>query len=266
MHNIVRLNKVLTVAVLVICSFGCSGLTSRKSPPTTLIVELDSTEQSNEKDIADTVKIIERRLDGAGLGNVKVSVSDPKSKRIQVNVPAGSDVERIKNIITSTGKLEIVHVLGPPNPAPPSTYKSKDEAIAAYSNQDVDFSVLPFPGPSETSESSKWVAVEMPPVVFGSDLRNARAVAAKDDEFHIAFALTSEGGESLATWSKANLNQYVGIVLNNEIKSVAYIKTPLSDAGEISGSFSKQHAEDLAQILNSGPLPVPVRIVEAPKN
>jgi preprotein translocase subunit SecD len=269
MRNITQLKTVLTVVVLAICTFGCSKLGVQQNSPLNLVVEIDPNEPANAQVTADTVSILKHRLDALGLPNVKVSLSDPTSRRIQVSIPAASDVERIKNLITSVGKLEIVHVLSPPSPAPPATYESKEEAIAAFSNQDVDFSVLPFPqttGTSDKVESTHWVAVEMPPIVFGTDLRNARAVAIKDDEFHIAFSLTPEGGQNLAAWTKANINQYVGVVLNNEIKSIAYIKSPLSDAGEISGRFTKQHAEDLAQILNSGPLPVTLRILEERKN
>ncbi len=53
----------------------------------------------------------------------------------------------------------------------------------------------------------------------------------------------------------------MGVVLNDEVKSIAYIKSQISDQGEISGRFTKQSAEDLAHTLNSGALPAPIKIV-----
>ena len=50
--------------------------------------------------------------------------------------------------------------------------------------------------------------------------------------------------------------------MNDEVKSIAYIKGQIFDQGQITGNFTKQSAEDIAQVLNSGALPVPVKIVE----
>jgi preprotein translocase subunit SecD len=47
----------------------------------------------------------------------------------------------------------------------------------------------------------------------------------------------------------------MGVVLNGEVKSIAYIKSQITDSGEISGRFTKQSAEDLALTLRSGALP-----------
>src|SRR5207253_6575351 len=47
----------------------------------------------------------------------------------------------------------------------------------------------------------------------------------------------------------------MGVVLDNEVKSIAYIKSQITDSGEISGRFTKQSAEDLALTLRSGALP-----------
>jgi preprotein translocase subunit SecD len=50
----------------------------------------------------------------------------------------------------------------------------------------------------------------------------------------------------------------MGVVLNDEVKSIAYIKSQIYDTGEITGRFSKQSAEDLALTLRSGALPAPI--------
>ena len=38
----------------------------------------------------------------------------------------------------------------------------------------------------------------------------------------------------------------MGVVLNNEVKSIAFIKSQIYDQGEISGNFTKEQGEDLA--------------------
>src|SRR4029079_8607110 len=54
----------------------------------------------------------------------------------------------------------------------------------------------------------------------------------------------------------------MGVVLNDEVKSIAYIKSAISDSGEISGRFTKQSADDLALTLRSGALPAPIEYSE----
>ncbi len=54
----------------------------------------------------------------------------------------------------------------------------------------------------------------------------------------------------------------VAVVLNDEVRSIAYIRSQISDQGVINGRFTKQSAEDLALVLKSGGLPTPVKIVD----
>ncbi len=54
----------------------------------------------------------------------------------------------------------------------------------------------------------------------------------------------------------------MGVVLNGEVKSAAYIKGQIFDQGQISGRFTKQSAEDLALTLKSGALPAKLEYQE----
>ena len=124
----------------------------------------------------------------------------------------------------------------------------------------------------KSSEASRqpanWVVVESPAIVDGSELRNASAVqtSADSEAYQIAFSLRAEGAEKFGSWTGAHINNYIGVVLNGEIKSIAFIKSQINDQGEITGRFTKQSAEDLALTLRSGALPVPVKIVEEGAN
>ncbi|HLE63119.1 MAG TPA: protein translocase subunit SecD, partial [Pyrinomonadaceae bacterium] len=70
------------------------------------------------------------------------------------------------------------------------------------------------------------------------------------------------GADKFGKWTGANINEYMGVVLNGEVKSIAYIKSQIFDTGEISGRFTKQSAEDLALTLRSGALPAPIEYQE----
>jgi preprotein translocase subunit SecD len=219
-----------------------------------------------------TIAVLESRLDALGISNFDVKPQgDPASGRLLLSLPDSVDRERLKRVITAAGKLELTHVISPPSPMPVQTYTTKEEAIAASkSNGTVPTNrrVLPYsersePG-SETQKPTKWVVVEAPAIVDGSDLRTATAMRGRGgtgEDYEIVFALKAAGADKFGAWTGANINEYLGVVLNDEVKSIAFIKSRISDQGVIEGRFTKQAAEDLALILKSGSLPFPVRLV-----
>ena len=79
-----------------------------------------------------------------------------------------------------------------------------------------------------------------------------RRLRAELRDYQIAFSFKPTGAEKFGAWTGANINQYMGVVLNDEVKSIAFIKSQIFDQGEISGRFTKESAEDLALTLRSG--------------
>jgi preprotein translocase subunit SecD len=82
------------------------------------------------------------------------------------------------------------------------------------------------------------------------------------NDYQISFALKPSGADKFSKWTGAHINEYMGIVLNEEVKSAPYIKGQIYDQGEITGKFTKQSAEDLALTLRSGALPAPIEYQE----
>lgn len=211
--------------------------------------------------------VIERRLSAYGLSNFRVSSQD--DGRITVDLPGVTDPERVKRLISTGGKLELVHVITPSSPAPVQTYASKEAGVAALNNGGTvpgNRRVLPYAERSEPGNSpplTKWVVVESPAIVDGTELRNASAApSAYGDDFQIQFSLNKAGATKFGAWTGANINEYLGVVLNDEVKSIAFIKSQIYDQGEISGRFTKQSAEDLALVLKSGALPAKILFLE----
>jgi preprotein translocase subunit SecD len=111
----------------------------------------------------------------------------------------------------------------------------------------------------------QWVVVEVPAIIDGSELRNATAIptqGGRSDDFEINFSLKKSGADKFGAWTGAHINEYMGVVLNGEVKSIAYIKSQIYDQGQITGRFSKESAEDLALTLRSGALPAPIEYLE----
>src|SRR4029078_5237152 len=111
----------------------------------------------------------------------------------------------------------------------------------------------------------QWVVVELPAIIDGSELRNAAAVPSqggRSDEYEINFSLKKTGAEKFGAWTGAHVNEYMGVVLHGEVKSIAYIRSQIFDSGQINGRFTKQSSEDLALTLRSGALPAPIEYLE----
>jgi preprotein translocase subunit SecD len=222
-------------------------------------------------------RIIESRLDAVGVAEPLVQRHGSQaSHQILVQMPGIHDPERVKQLLKAESKLELVHVVSPPSPQSAQTYNTEEEAKATLGGTvPTNRRVLPYAERNEptaagqttadeTQKQKKWVVVESPAVVDGNELRSASAVQAQGggDAYQIAFALKPNGAQKFGTWTGANINEYMGVVLNDEVKSIAFIKSQINDQGEISGRFTKQSAEDLALTLRSGALPAPIEYQE----
>lgn len=266
---------VIAIPLLISVGLACSLL--RPNGPLTwhLMLEIDAAVPDREATIQRTVRVIERRLDAFGVYNATVlAQGTPPNGRVLVSLPNVPDRARLIELITAGGLLELTAVVSPPSPAPVQTYNTREEAAASLGKKvSANRRVLLYVERNEPSSEAgpqlkKWVVVETPAIVDGSELRNAAAVPSRagDEDYQIAFSLRPEGADKFGAWTGAHINDYIGVVLDGEVKSIAYIKSQISDQGEISGRFTKQSAEDLALILRSGALPAPVKIIEEGDN
>jgi preprotein translocase subunit SecD len=221
-------------------------------------------------------RIIDSRLNAVGVAEPIIQRHGGQSShQILVQMPGIQDPERIKKLIGEQSHLELVHVVSPPSPSPSQTFATQEEALASLGgNLPSNRKILPYAERTEPTAAAgqdanaqkqkRWVIVEYPPVVDGSELRNASAVQGRGgaDDYQIAFSLKPSGADKFGRWTGANINEYMGVVLNDEVKSIAYIKSQITDSGEISGRFTKQSADDLALTLRSGALPAPIEYQE----
>lgn len=102
-----------------------------------------------------------------------------------------------------------------------------------------------------------------PALASGDIILNAQAQADTGGRWIVSFSTTpDDGSKKLEDVTRPNVGKLMAIVLDNQIKSVATIQQTLSTNAQISGSFSSQEAADLALVLKSGALPVPLKEVE----
>jgi preprotein translocase subunit SecD len=223
-----------------------------------------------------SLRIIESRINAVGVAEPTLQTHGaPGSNQILLQMPGIQDPERVKQLLVGESRLELVHVVTPPSPAPVQKYATREEALASIGGQESPTrKVLPYSERDEptaaggqadnTPKPKSFVVVEYPPVVTGTELRSAQAVTSRagSDDYQIQFSLKPSGAQKFGEWTGRSINEYMGVVLNDEVKSIAYIKSQITDSGEISGRFTQQSAEDLALTLRSGALPAPIRYQE----
>jgi preprotein translocase subunit SecD len=225
------------------------------------------------------MKIIDTRINAVGVTEPTLARhGGQNSHEILLQMPGIQDPEHVKKLLGEQSHLELVHVVSPASPQPYQTYPTEAEAIASLNNGGkvpANRRVLPSTERAELATQDanananaqaqkKWVVVETPAIIDGAELRSATAnqQRAGADEYEIDFALKKAGADKFGTWTGANINEYMGVVLNNEVRSIAFIKGQIFDQGQITGRFSKQSADDLALTLRSGALPAPIEYQE----
>jgi preprotein translocase subunit SecD len=229
-----------------------------------------------EQAVEQAQRIIDSRINAVGVAEPTLQRHGAQgSHQILLQMPGEKDPERIKKIISAESRLELAKVVGSTNPQPITTYATKEEAEATFGGQvPSNRRVLPYSENDEPSAAggtdaaqpkvTRYVIVESPGVVEGSDLREAtaRQSASGGEGYEINFALKPAGAQKFGAWTGANVGAYMAVVLNDEVKSAPYIKSQISDSGQITGNFTKQSAEDLSLTLRSGALPAKLVYLE----
>jgi preprotein translocase subunit SecD len=259
--------------------FGDTSVWSFTTSGNQLIWSLTGTGQRTLADNATTqaLNIIDSRINALGIAEPTLQTHGAQSShQILLQMPGVQDPERVKELLKGESRLELVHIVSPPSPAPSQTYASEDEAKASLggtvpANRRV-LKYLERMDPTDTANQNqpqqkltKWVVVEMPAIIDGSELRNASAVPSRSgstNDFEISFSLKKAGADKFGAWTGSHINEYMGVVLNDEVQSIAFIKSQISDQGQIEGRFTKQSADDLALTLRSGALPAPIEYLE----
>ncbi|PYS51767.1 MAG: protein translocase subunit SecD [Acidobacteria bacterium] len=139
-----------------------------------------------------------------------------------------------------------------------------DRRVLPYAERDEPTTASSQTADPNAPKPKKYVVVVSPAVVDGSELRNASAGQGRagGDKYEIDFQLKKTGADKFGPWTTSHINKNMGVVLEGEVKSIAYIKQPIYDEGQISGNFTQQSADDLAMTLRSGALPATIEYQE----
>ncbi len=222
------------------------------------------------ENMASVVDIVERRVNR--LGVTESVVARQGQDRILVELPGVVDEKDALRLIQTTAQLEFWYL--------PSVQSERNmmaryrietreeggrEVVTIYDTvQQKEVDVVEF---LQDQRARAAEIGEQNPVVTGAELKpNCKLVYDQIGNPQVAFEFNAEGARKFADFTRRHVGEILAIVLDNRIISAPRINEAiLGGRGVIEGGFTAVEAAELATLLNSGALPVPLEIIQIAK-
>ena len=199
-------------------------------------------------------QVIENRVLDFGL--VEPSITKLGDRGIIIQVPGASDKDRdrIVDIIKKTAVLEFKIVRG--------QGFSREQAFAnsgVESEEELAEKSLSVHQAHENGNENFFVT-DSKAEVTGEYISDARLAFDNYGNPAVSFSFSNKGAGEFGKLTAGNIGNRLAIVLDGVVKSAPVVQSRISFEGQITGSFTQFEAQDLALILRSGSLPVPVMV------
>lgn len=197
--------------------------------------------------VEQSIQIIERRVNQLGL--VEPSIQRQGIDRILVQVPGLGDPRELIDIIGKTAKLTFRLVDRTMTAEQALQTKPPPESEILYGTQ---------------AEGKRPYLIEKRVIVTGEDLTDAQpGFDQRSSEPIVNFKFNLSGARRFGTVTTENIGNPFAIILDNEVISAPTIRDAITQgAGQISGSFTVESANNLAILLRAGALPAPLTPIE----
>lgn len=240
-----------------------------------------------EQSVGKSIEVIRNRIDEFGVTEPEIIAQGVD--RIVVQLPGVRDIERAKELIGKTAKLEfkIVNDTVPPatlqswmdkSKAAGITYK-KGDRFSDYLKKMNEFLAKDLPeghelafeksGNHEEALNIPYV-IEATPRITGEDLADARVqIDPQKNQPYVSMEFKSSGAKRFEDTTGANVGRRMAVVLDGNVYSAPMIQAKIAGGqAQITlgggADFNKvmSEARDLALILRAGALPVQLDFLE----
>ncbi|HEY3704045.1 MAG TPA: protein translocase subunit SecD [Terracidiphilus sp.] len=224
----------------------------------TLKMKPNVQQELERRTVAQAIETIRDRVDSLGVSEPVIQEYNLGANQILVELPGISDLDRVKSIIQSTARLEIHPVVGSsPFPSEQAALQSVGGALPP---EDV---IVPSSSRIGGQGGDEFYVLQRMAVVAGSDFRSADPSVNPDTgQRMVRFTLTNDAGEKFYDYTKANVGNYMAVVMGGTVREVASIKSPIHDQGDIEGSFNEDEVAALSKLLRTGALPASLNEIE----
>ena len=239
--------------------------------------------QIEEQSVSKSIEVIRNRIDEFGVTEPEILAQG--KDRIIVALPGVKDIERAKELIGKTAKLEFKLVN---DEVPPTTIQSwldkatteglefkKGERFSDYLRElnsklkndlpagyELAFERRFNPALGETQLGTPYV-VESAPRITGDDLADARVqIDQQKNEPYVGMDFKSSGAKRFEETTGANVGKRLAVILDGNVYTAPMIQGRIGGGrAQITlgtGNFNKlmKEARDIALVLRAGALPV----------
>ncbi len=208
--------------------------------------------QMRGESVVQARQTLERRVNELGVTEPQIAQQGASGDQILVQLPGVTDIAKAKEIMGSTGFLElkIVERMG----------STREELLT---NGQVPEGMEVVPGTSGLpGEPPAYYLLRRAAAVTGRDLRNARPSIDQNNRPAVSFTLNPEGGRKFGAVTSANIGRQLAIVLDGRVQSAPRIDGRITTDGQIFGSFTSEEVQNLSLILRTGALPADLTYLE----
>lgn len=214
---------------------GSAALSVEKQGNVIALTLSETYKQALRKDaLKRSVDVVRKRLNETGLSEPSVSLQGTDA--ILVQMPGMSDPSQVKVLLGTTAQLQF-------------HWQANSTSGNTIIRQDAS-------GNSYKLEQS--VALE------GEHITDARGVLSNETgQPVVTFSLDTTGARQFAAMTRDNVGRVLAVVLDEKVVTAPVINGVIPGGrGEISGNFSLSGAHEVALMLRTGALPVPLNIIE----
>ena len=211
-----------------------------------------------KKTVQQAIEAISDRVNALGVSEPVIQEYGLGKNQILVELPGVENESDIEKIIQGTNRLEIHAVVSGP-------YKDEQTAMASLGgNIPPEDELKSFTGVMASgAEKPSYYLLQRLSIVAGSDFRSADpGTDPNTGRREVSFTLTNEAGERFYDYTSKNVNHSMAVVMNDQVKEVANIESPIHDSGRITGSFSQDEVTALSKLLSTGALPASLSQLE----
>ncbi len=245
--------------------------------------------QMEEQSVGKSIEVIRNRIDEFGVTEPEILAQG--SDRIVVQLPGVRDIERAKELIGRTAKLEFKLVNDTIAPqvtmgwmdkvAKAGIVYKKGDRFSEYLKKVNDFLRKDIPEGHELAFEKKTnrstgeeanipFVVEVIPRITGDDLADARVqIDQQKNEPYVSMDFKAQGSKRFEETTGANIGKRLAVILDGNIYSAPVINGKIGGGhaqitlgGGVNFNKTMSEARDLALVLRAGALPVQLDFLE----
>ena len=212
-------------------------------------------EDARRRGMEQVLEVLRRRISDPEKGIPDSVVTRQGSDRVLVQIPGGQiSRDRARELLEVTGHLQFKIV---------RDSDSNEELLRAKYPEGLPPGTVI--GNEHDKETDRVLVSYLLPAqadLTGEYLKDARLDFDTRQRPRVSFTFNTEGARRFSDLTGDNVGELLAIVIDDRVYSAPAIRSRIGASGVIEGRYTSQEAADLAVVLRSGSLPIPVEIEE----